>query len=654
MRSPPLQWIACWLLLATGAVPALALRGATDPWQLWLDEVAPIISRLERETFRSLGTDEDRRRFQEMFWRVRDPRPQTPENEYLAEFRRRCQVAVERFDGVRSDQGRIYVLLGKPLEVKQYSGYQDLVECQTWSYHNTDYPQLPPFMTLLFYRPRDSGGFKLFYPGLNEPVELLSPHLSVSLRSRFEAYRMVSENSPELAQATLSVIPGEGNPSSGSPVSSSAVVLGEIQRLPEQAASTAYLHGFGQPVGTVTTRDSTRRILGTVHLAVGGSGDQPTLHVAAMPDRLGGKPRADGELEIGVSLYLTLESPAGVVIYQGEQRFDLALDSDRQKTIDQRKVVFVHAIPVIGGRYRVSVTWMNRLSEEFFSRQLEVVVEEKKPRLLAGFASHVQNSAPLFPFTLGGVRVTVDPRFVYTQGETLAGAVTASPTAVLQLISDTPGARPLLVLLKAAPGGAGYFSLPLGEVAAGSYRLALLDGDDRLESGPIRVEPAFLQLPKPLVLAPPPAAFSPVQDLFVRAQEYFNSGDVSQAVRLVEQIGPGKASPAARTTMARIHAAAKQPARVLELLAPLHTKDYATWVLWTNAAIDLGRFAEAATGLEHLRRYEDSASLNRLLAAAYLSQGKVDAAARCRLRAEEIEQAARSLPGSQSPMEKKP
>jgi hypothetical protein len=90
------------------------------------------------------------------------------------------------------------------------------------------------------------------------------------------------------------------------------------------------------------------------------------------------------------------------------------------------------------------------------------------------------------------------------------------------------------------------------------------------------------------------------------------------------------------------------------LLAPLHTKDYATWVLWTNAAIDLGRFAEAATGLEHLRRYEDSASLNRLLAAAYLSQGKVDAAARCRLRAEEIEQAARSLPGSQSPMEKKP
>jgi len=89
--------------------------------------------------------------------------------------------------------------------------------------------------------------------------------------------------------------------------------------------------------------------------------------------------------------------------------------------------------------------------------------------------------------------------------------------------------------------------------------------------------------------------------------------------------------------MARAYAAAKRPGRVLELNDPLPQKVYVAWVLLTNAAIDLGRTDQAVEGLQRLRGYGDTASLNRSLAAAYLCQGHAAAAAACRRRAEELE-----------------
>jgi len=625
----------CLLCFVTAGL-AIRLPAAEDPWRAWLAEVAPIIGRLERQTFLALGTDEDRRRFQEMFWRVRDPRPETPENEFQAEFRRRTRVAEERYDGIRSDRGRMYVLLGKPLEIRQYTGIQDLVECQTWAYHNTEHPHLPPFLTLLFYRPRDSGGYELFTPGLQGPADLLAPQWATRALSRSEAYRTVAENSPELAQASLSIVPGEGDPRTGNAVSSSAAVLGEIARLPEREDRSGYLQRFGPPRGTVATRDSTRRIMGTVNLTVGAGDGYATLHVAALPDHLAGKALADGGLAVAASLHLTLESPEGAVIYRGEQRFDLSLERRRKDEIDARKVVFVQQIPVIEGSFRVFVTWINHRSEEFFSRQAEIEVTGDAPRLLAGFAARAREPRTDSPFALGGTQLTVDPRFVYTQRETLTGAVAASPAASLTLQSDAAGVPARPIPLRAGPGGGLTFSLPLREVAPGGYRLTLLDGGRRAAPLPVRIEPGFLGLVKPLVLAPP-AGSGPDPARFVLAQEYFNAGDPARAVALFDRLTTGEPGAAARLVMARAYAAAKRPERVLELLAPLPRKEYAAWVLLTNAAIDLGRTDQVVEGLLRLRGYGDTASLNRSLAAAYLSQGKTAAAAACRRRAEELE-----------------
>ena len=59
-----------------------------DPWKQWIKEVEPIITRLERSVAKLLQTVEERKRFQELFWKARNPNPHNPRNEYKLEYYR--------------------------------------------------------------------------------------------------------------------------------------------------------------------------------------------------------------------------------------------------------------------------------------------------------------------------------------------------------------------------------------------------------------------------------------------------------------------------------------------------------------------------------------------------------------------------------------
>ncbi len=57
-----------------------------------------------------------------LFWRARDPKPETPENEFRREFVRRVAFADEHFidgptRGSLTDRGMVFVLLGPPTGV---------------------------------------------------------------------------------------------------------------------------------------------------------------------------------------------------------------------------------------------------------------------------------------------------------------------------------------------------------------------------------------------------------------------------------------------------------------------------------------------------------------------------------------------------------
>jgi len=85
----------------------------------WLDEeVIYIISKNEKDVFKSLATFEQRDEFIRKFWERRDPTPRTPFNEFKEEHYRRIEfVNRQYFEGTagwRSDRGRVYIMFGPP------------------------------------------------------------------------------------------------------------------------------------------------------------------------------------------------------------------------------------------------------------------------------------------------------------------------------------------------------------------------------------------------------------------------------------------------------------------------------------------------------------------------------------------------------------
>jgi GWxTD domain-containing protein len=91
----------------------------------WLrEEVPDIITEQERRAFLELGTQEEREQFIEIFWRNRNPDPESPINPVREEHYRRLAYSDEHFAsgiaGRKSDRGHIYIIWGPPDEIETH------------------------------------------------------------------------------------------------------------------------------------------------------------------------------------------------------------------------------------------------------------------------------------------------------------------------------------------------------------------------------------------------------------------------------------------------------------------------------------------------------------------------------------------------------
>jgi GWxTD domain-containing protein len=365
--------------------PVLTAKAQSDPWKSWLAEVSPIMTRLEKQTVNFIKTEEDRQRYQAAFWKVRDPDPATPANEFKEEYYRRLDYARKSLKGPSSDRGKIYILLGKPLEIKDFSGYEDLVECQLWVYQNLNQKGLASFINLLFFRYHNLGDFQLFYPGIHKPMDLLSPYAAYRQQTLAKAYNTLLGNSVELAQASLSVIPGQGDPNMPPVAAASGNIMADIYSLPEKQVETRYLQNFKAPLGQVTVTHSTNKIHGKLTWSVSRLNDLYFVNYAFIPDFIGLKPYAPDTQHAELVFYLTAVDALGQTVFQDDRRLDLKLPKAKAAEIIERKVLFQDFFPIIPGTFSVTLACFNQTSGEFFSQSQELVVAPDRPVLLFGF-----------------------------------------------------------------------------------------------------------------------------------------------------------------------------------------------------------------------------------------------------------------------------
>ncbi len=112
--------IGVCLLAASVASAALG-----ETYRDWADgPVKFLLTRSERKAFKKLTTDDEARRFIELFWAKRDPDLGTTVNEFKLEFEHRVRVANEKYSfrdtpGSLTDRGKTLILLGQPDAIQE-------------------------------------------------------------------------------------------------------------------------------------------------------------------------------------------------------------------------------------------------------------------------------------------------------------------------------------------------------------------------------------------------------------------------------------------------------------------------------------------------------------------------------------------------------
>jgi GWxTD domain-containing protein len=109
---------------------------------LAIDEIGPLRYITSADEFENLSTTVQDTSIT-AFWQLRDPTPNTPENELRSEFVHRVRFANRNFvsliqgrQGWETDQGKAYILYGPPSEIFHPSVEEDVFQHEIWVYDN--------------------------------------------------------------------------------------------------------------------------------------------------------------------------------------------------------------------------------------------------------------------------------------------------------------------------------------------------------------------------------------------------------------------------------------------------------------------------------------------------------------------------------------
>lgn len=610
------------LFLLSLLVPA---QEKTQDWKVWLDEVEPIMTRTERAVFKSLKTEEDRQKFRSLFWKVRDATPGTPENEFMSEFQSRRAYAEKRLGGARSDRGRIYIILGKPAETQSFAGLQKVVDCELWIYRGEGRSGLPPLMSLLFFRQGAVGEYKLYYPGVDSPVDILDPGATGPRASPQSAYRTIQASYPELAKATLAVIPDEADSAFPMALNSSASTIGLIFTLPEREVERSYLQYFNAPAGTVEVGYSAKQIAGKATVFITESHGVRFLNYSLMPDRISTARTPEGLETAHLVFHLRIEDGSGTTIFQHEKEIRLRLDQPKAEAMRRQKLAFNDFAPLIEGAFRIRLAFTNKTSEEFFVEEREVAVNGDVPSLVLGYQIKPTDPESVLPFSLGPFKALLDPRSIFSRRDALEGLIVSDGQPELFLVNPDEEGPGVGIPEMAQDGGAYRFRLSLANVAPGNYQLVVRrQGQDVFRHN---LYVLSFEFEKPLVFE----RVEPLSSLallpFAVGQEYLNAGRADKALESFEKLSPGLRTAAMIPVIARAHYLQKDYARVLELLEKdTVEKSYPVLLLLGNSSLELRKLRQAAVYFEEVRKFGDTAEANNTLGAIYYSLGEKDKA----------------------------
>ncbi len=128
----------------------------------FLSNVHFLISDAEREAFLEVSQDYQRRAWIERFWRIRDPYPDSPRNEFRARWEERLLYVDQEFESPRSDRARMFLFNGEPSGRIQFQCTMVTWPIEIWFYSRSE--RVGHEFFLLFYRRGNQQRYELWHP----------------------------------------------------------------------------------------------------------------------------------------------------------------------------------------------------------------------------------------------------------------------------------------------------------------------------------------------------------------------------------------------------------------------------------------------------------------------------------------------------------
>jgi GWxTD domain-containing protein len=405
----------------------LALR-----FREFIDLTTYIIRDTEKDVFLSLTNDRDRDLFIETFWKVRDPTPGTPANEYKDEIIKRFAEANKKFKyrsyraGWKTDQGRIYIILGPPKSVEYLEGDNEICSTELWSYYGDQTKGMPPNFVLTFYLWKGVGEFKLYDPLADTPLRLFNNNQNYQPDDYEAMYSAIYEIKPDLAAVVLSIIPGE-IPYGYQPSLLSPMYMAAILDSPKKGIDETYATHFANYRGVVSTEYLTNYVETDAQVAIVRD---PVTNLTFCDFALAPKKLSVDFYEPKDQYYCNFQIDVSLrhddkVIFQYNKELPLTIPADQLEATESMGVCIADSFPVIDGKHHLTVLLRNTAGKEFsvLERDIEVPSDTGRPRLgdpVVGYRLSETPAATHLPFLAVDKRLNVDPKNMFVASDDIA------------------------------------------------------------------------------------------------------------------------------------------------------------------------------------------------------------------------------------------
>jgi GWxTD domain-containing protein len=527
--------------------------------QRWLtEEVVYIITPSEKEVFLQLGSDRERDSFINAFWKQRNPNPNLPENEFKKEHYRRTAYANNWFGkdspapGWRTDQGRIYITLGEPNHIDRFENVNEIYPTIIWFYQGMAPLGLPDSFYVVFFKKDGLGEYELYSPIKFGPQALMRNYEG-DPTAYTDAYNKLVDIEPQVAAISLSLISSE--PVSNTPSLASDLLIREkIPQTPQRKINSIYAKNFLKYQGQIEIDYADNFIESSSQLnVVRDRSGYYFVHYLIEPRRFSLE-EYKGKYYTTIEISGNISDPSGKMITQIARKIPIELSESQMARIKDKLFSFQDMLPVIPGKYHLTIFWKNLTTKEFTSmeKDFEIPAAEKlgmSPLLLANRRSDAAGPAAYKPFRFGNSHLLPSPRndFLVSDDLTVFLQLSGLPPELekngsLEFTLIRREEKVLTVTralrdLSSLPDVIETFPLKGYSSAYYAIKVALLDGAGKeitAETADFFITPQPA-LPRPWVVSVPTAADDFSQFLNELGRQYLQNRDAERALPLLEK-----------------------------------------------------------------------------------------------------------------------